>query len=198
MLAAFSLSKSKFLVQSSLSSPGLLTRCQGLQLFLRARLYSSRTQVVAWKDVITQTSKRRIVYGPRTRTASRYPWVEALFEDRFIQPFIHDTHITLVDNGRAHHYVLFCQNHIHLRLNETLDNIWRGDIVVMRLAGTDKEFINMRLDDAARVDHIVNQSVVHQWFFTVSRSDTVYYRFIHEAHQGGRFRLRRCYQFFKF
>ncbi len=31
----------------------------------------------------------------------------------------------------------------------------------MRQAGTDKEFINMRLDDAARVDYIVKQSVVH-------------------------------------
>ena len=148
-------------ISNSSSSCFSLPGHQGLQLYLRARLYSSHKQAVAWRDVITQTSKRRLVHGPGSRTATRYPWVEALFEDRFIQPFIHDTHITLVDNGQAHHFVLFCQNHIHLRLNETLDNIWRGDILVMRLAGTDKEFINMRLDDAARVDYIVKQSVVH-------------------------------------
>ncbi len=77
-------------------------RYQGLHLYLRARFYSSHKQAVAWRDVITQASKRRMVHGPGSRTATRYPWVEALFEDRFIQPFIHDTHITLVDNGQAH------------------------------------------------------------------------------------------------
>lgn len=119
---------------------------------------------MVWNDVITQVSKRRVVHGPGRRTASRYPWVEALFEDRHIQPFIHDTCITLVENGQAHYYVLFCQNHTHLRLNEALDNLWRGDIVVMRLAGINQEFINMRQDDAARVDYIVNQSVIHKQF----------------------------------
>ena len=142
-----------------------------------------------------------MVHGPGSRTATRYPWVEALFEDRFIQPFIHDTHITLVDNGQAHHFVLFCQNHIHLRLNETLDNIWRGDILVMRLAGANTEFINMRLNDAARVDYIVKQSVVYaQYNGSLNESRFGYcpcYRFIQEARQGGRFRLRKCYQFFK-
>ena len=120
--------------------------------------------------MFTQTSKRRLVHGPGGRTPSRYPWVETLFEDRFIQPFIHDTHITLVDNGQARHYVLFCQNHIHLRLNETLDNIWRGDIVVMRLAGTDQEFVNMPLNDGPRVDYIVNRLVIHKWFITLLRT----------------------------
>ena len=97
-MLAFLLSKSKDYCEIRLTASNFFVAVhQGLQLvFLRARLYSSRRQAVAWKDVVTQVSKRRMVRGPGSRTARRYPWVEALFEDRFIQPFIHDAHITLI------------------------------------------------------------------------------------------------------
>lgn len=91
----------------------------------------------------------------------RYPWVECLFEDRYIQPFIHDIRITIIENGRAHSFILFCQNHSHLPLNHTLYKPWRGDIVVMRLGigKQSNEVINLRNDDANRIDQLIERQV---------------------------------------
>ena len=85
--------------------------------------------------------------------------MEGLFEDRFIQPFIHEAHVTLRDKGSKHQFLVFCQNHLHLSVNTSIgrERNWRGDIVVMRLGIKDPRVINMRTGDGARVDYMVKQ-----------------------------------------
>lgn len=98
----------------------------------------------------------------------RYPLVEALFKDRKIQPFIHDTRIRFVERGRSHSYIIFCQNHIRLPLNHNLENSWRGDILVMRL-GKGKlagEVINLQAGDINRVDKVIRRYVPDKFLST--------------------------------
>lgn len=99
----------------------------------------------------------------RRRAASlafcRYPWVEALFQHRCIQPFIHDTRVTVRFNGQDHTFLLFCQNHRHLPRNTAVAGHWRGDIVVMRVEMGGSDVVNMRPQDAPKVDEVVYKYV---------------------------------------
>ncbi|KAF5325267.1 hypothetical protein D9619_009981 [Psilocybe cf. subviscida] len=152
-------------------------------VLLRARLYSSHYSGALTRPVPTQvvantkrterpsTSVMRLDHYPERRMM-RYPLVEALFKDRKIQPFIHDTRIRFVERGRSHSYIIFCQNHIRLPLNHNLENSWRGDILVMRL-GKGKlagEVINLQAGDINRVDKVIR-------------------RFLRRAKQGRRLQL---------
>ena len=132
--------------------------------YLQARLYSHRQGRARWCAVPTQfPSKRR---GPHVPHATRYPQVEALFEDRQVHPYIHNTIVRVIEeDGREHQFLVFCQNHIHLPLNQALQFLWRGDIVVMRITqnrvtvGTAVNVgiaINARADDNTCMDAMIN------------------------------------------
>ena len=95
----------------------------------------------------------------QARQVQRYPWVEPLFEHRHIQPFIHDTKITISENGVESHFLVFCQNHSHLPLNTAVAGFWKGEILVMRCAKNREGVVNMRSDDAEKVDLVISQYV---------------------------------------
>jgi hypothetical protein len=59
-------------------------------------------------------------------------WVEGIFGNRRIQPFIHDTSITVHHNRKENTYYVFCQNHCRLPFNNAVIGTWRDDIIVMQ------------------------------------------------------------------
>lgn len=122
-------------------------------MYLRARVYPGG-QGPVWRPIPTQVPPKR--RSPGNKNFHRYPWVESLFENRTLQPFIHDTLITLHENGHDHHFHLFCQNHRRLPANQALDGRWRGEIIVMRV-GTNGVVVNTRAADAARIAIVVDQ-----------------------------------------
>ena len=76
-------------------------------MYLRTRVYPGG-QGPVWRPIPTQVPPKR--RSPGNKNFHHYPWVESLFENRTLQPFIHDTLIMLHENGHDHHFHLFCQN----------------------------------------------------------------------------------------
>jgi len=108
--------------------------------------------------VHTQIVPKRRGPGAHANSATRYPWVEPLFRDRHIQPFVHESRVKFIQQGRQHNYLIFCQNHLHLPLNSSLQDRWRGDIVVMRVAqNPDIGIVNARGEDTALINEMINQ-----------------------------------------
>jgi len=125
--------------------------------YIRARFYGKCNRPT-WKLVQTQiTSKRR---RSTTHSSRRYPWVEGIFEHHRIQPFIHDTFITVRQNGTENIYHIFCQNHCRLPSNNSVRGVWRGDIIVMREGKDICGVVDMRPQDAGLVDQVINEWVI--------------------------------------
>ncbi|KAF8157405.1 hypothetical protein BJ912DRAFT_936878 [Pholiota molesta] len=138
---------------SSRSQPSL-SQTRNSTIWVRARVYSSDKARPSWKAVPTSVSPKR---GRRGR---RYPWVESLFDHRYIQPHLHDAKITVHQNGKKYNFIVFCQNHCHLPLNAAVAGHWRGDIVAMRIGAEQNDYINMPSQDAQRIDEAINKFVI--------------------------------------
>lgn len=123
-------------------------------MYIRARVYSTAKACPVWKTVPTQVPPKL------QRRIHCYPWVEGLFEHRYIQPHIHNAKITVRQNGKKHDFVLFCQNHCHLPLNSTVAGQWRGDIVVMKMGTERSDYVNMASRDAYWIDQAVNRFAI--------------------------------------
>jgi hypothetical protein len=96
-----------------------------------------------------------------TRNANRYPYVESLFEDPVIQPYIHNCVVKLHDGSHNYHFMVFFKRHRRLRTNRTITGgVLRGDVVVMRIAArNDHSVVNMRERDTIVADWVTPKSV---------------------------------------
>ncbi|KJA14386.1 hypothetical protein HYPSUDRAFT_208734 [Hypholoma sublateritium FD-334 SS-4] len=131
-------------------------------LFIRARVYASNQTRPSWRFVPTQSPPKRQAQLDRGKKNLRYPWVEGLFNDRRLQPYIHDTIITVSRNGSEHKFVVFCQNHRYLPSNATVGGRWRGNIVVMKIGTGDNGVVNMPLQDSLLIDDVIIHGFVTQ------------------------------------
>lgn len=131
---------------------------QHKMIHLRVRTYSSRKGAI-YNTVQTQiVPKRRGPGGVGANMPRRYPWVETVFRDRDIQPVIHEAHVRFIQQGRQYDYLIFCQNHLHLPLNSSLQDRWRGDIVVIRVAqNPDIGIVNARAEDTLLIDEMIHE-----------------------------------------
>ncbi|KIM35108.1 hypothetical protein M413DRAFT_32734 [Hebeloma cylindrosporum] len=121
---------------------------------IRARFYG-QSNCPGWKLVQMQITSKH--HTSAMDSSCRYPWVEGVLGNRRVQPFIHDTFVTIRHNGKEDVYHVFCQNHCRLPLNRAVGGTWRGNIVVMRSGKAIRGVVNMRLQDARRVDKVINE-----------------------------------------
>lgn len=86
-----------------------------------------------------------------------YPVVESIFTDMGTQPKIHDYEIVIFEEDKVHRFDIFFKNHLYLPRNRTITTAdWRGDIFIMRRAQSGhKHYVNVRSDDATRIDWAV-------------------------------------------
>ncbi|KJA19402.1 hypothetical protein HYPSUDRAFT_204619 [Hypholoma sublateritium FD-334 SS-4] len=138
------------------------SRTKKSTLFIRARCYSSSQTHPSWRFVPTQLPPKRQPQIGRSKKNLRYPWVEGLFNNRRLQPYIHDTMITVNRNGSEHKFMVFCQNHRYLPSNATVGGCWRGDIVVMKIGTADSGVVNMPLQESLLVDDAIIHGFVAQ------------------------------------
>jgi hypothetical protein len=116
---------------------------------IRLRYYGVDGQPI-WCSVDAQ-------HTGRSAAARRFPWVEALFKFRYVQPFIHEIKATVREDGIDEQFVILCQNHRHLPFNAAVPGEWRGEIVAMRIGKNKAMFINMPTGDARKIDLAISQ-----------------------------------------
>ncbi|KAJ7575119.1 hypothetical protein C8J56DRAFT_801967, partial [Mycena floridula] len=87
----------------------------------------------------------------------RLPRVDTHFYGPKLQPYIHDTIVSIVHCGKVHRFFVFMKNHVYLPRNKGVTSIrglrtrvWKGDILVMR-AGQKMTLVNLRAGDGPLV-----------------------------------------------
>ena len=128
---------------------------QAHEVKIRCRLYSTaRTRPMP--VVVCARSDR-------TQAANRYPYIESLFEDSRVQPYIHNCIVRVHEGSITHQFMVFFKRHCHLPVNDLVSCrgcIFRGDVVVTRVAVRNvRSVVNMRGRDALLADCVMSRSV---------------------------------------
>ncbi|KAI6146004.1 hypothetical protein BKA82DRAFT_3925051, partial [Pisolithus tinctorius] len=93
---------------------------------LRCRLYSTsrdRPQQVMMLMHCTGTSRASLCF----------PFVETLFQEAALQPYVHNCQVTVHEGRSTYHYCVFFKRHCRLQENAILskvDDPFRGDVIV--------------------------------------------------------------------
>ncbi|KAG6849445.1 hypothetical protein H0H93_008471 [Arthromyces matolae] len=82
----------------------------------------------------------------QTNRNGRHPNLKHLLSDHKLQPTIHDTTVTVIDNGEPTTFFIFFKNHKCMPLNDQLGHGWRGDLFIMKM-GAYQELVNMQSSD---------------------------------------------------
>lgn len=116
---------------------------------IRGRYYGAMSLRPVYKSVHTQANAQ-----------GRAPRLDLILSDNKLQPFIHDTIITVVSRRTTSRFHIFVKNHRQLQVNEVVQRwnnggSWRGDIVAMK-KGKVHEIVNLSQRDVSLVDfHMV-------------------------------------------
>ncbi|KAG1723375.1 hypothetical protein EDD22DRAFT_962006 [Suillus occidentalis] len=123
------------------------------ELHLRCRLYSASGSKPRQANMLTRCSNR-------SRSAQRFPVVEGLLNYAAVQPYVHNCFVTLREGRHTYQFCVFFKRHRHLGVNPLLssvEHIFRGDAVVMRIGVGGDSVVNMRGRDNALADFVMHQ-----------------------------------------
>ncbi|KDR71188.1 hypothetical protein GALMADRAFT_144249 [Galerina marginata CBS 339.88] len=110
------------------------------------------------------TSTNPICIPIRTRATKeiRNPIVEEVFGSDNIRAQVHDAEVTVHRGHRIHRFYIFVTNHQDLPLNAAVASlipgqIWRGNILVMRLGSKVNGVVNLRTGDKQLIRYVLRQ-----------------------------------------
>ncbi|KAG1896159.1 uncharacterized protein F5891DRAFT_959110, partial [Suillus fuscotomentosus] len=123
------------------------------ELHLRCRLYSSSWSKPRQVTMLTRCSDR-------LHSGKHFPVPESLLDCATVQPYVHNCLVTLHEGRHIYQFCVFFKWHCHLRTNpllSSIDHIFRGDAVVMRIGASAGSVVNMRGRDNSLADFIMHQ-----------------------------------------
>ncbi|KAG1721362.1 uncharacterized protein EDB91DRAFT_1064438 [Suillus paluster] len=122
------------------------------ELHLWCRLYSSSWSKPCQVTMLTQCSDH-------SRSGKRFPVPKSLLDCATVQPYVHNCFVTLHEGRHIYQFCGFFKWHCRLRANpllSSIDHIFRGDAVVMRIGAGASSVVNMRGRDNSLADFIMH------------------------------------------
>ncbi|KAG1885140.1 hypothetical protein F4604DRAFT_1918803 [Suillus subluteus] len=120
---------------------------------LRCRLYSSSLGKPRQVTMLTRCSDP-------SRKAERFPVPESLLDGANVQPYVHNCCVTLHEGRHKYQFCIFFKQHCHLGANtilSSIDHIFRGDAVIMRIGASAGSVVNMRARDKSLADFVMHR-----------------------------------------
>ncbi|KAG1906102.1 uncharacterized protein F5891DRAFT_942328, partial [Suillus fuscotomentosus] len=120
---------------------------------LQCRLYSSLWSKPCQVAMLTRCSDHSC-------SGKCFPVPESLLDCATVQPCMHNCLVTQHEGRHTYQFYVYFKQHYHLRANpllSSIDHIFQGDAVIMRVGATDSSVVNMRGRDSSLTDFIMHR-----------------------------------------